>query len=1675
MVNDPKERLELGEAREFSVPDLEVERSQRAVQGEVREGMEDRTMAAKGVRKRTQRMRRDYNQKISAVEDEEADEETSETEKDEKAIMKEQLERGEIPPQLAEAWRLVSPDSMEGRRFQEIAQGLGEHLYAEVKGGEHLPHHAFRQHDFKKQPVRFLLSKDPKPNAWFVRHSNPPIIVFTECLFSAKKGQPLVSTPNDFVAILSHEMTHLKMRQVYGNIPNSKIEEGFAYSFPLILMCEKGKQLGLNPERVLGEDGREGLFNAMKEQSKGTSPWFEYMDVHPSTNNIHSIVSDTLAYLRKEKGTLAPDVPEVGKYSDNDEIIRVVKGASHTSYVQADLSRHPEYAGATCIEKIEILRSVLDDMDKTTWEVRIGDLAAEIRKLGPEVQTPEDRKAVHSFANHVLQFGERDSITKMSTLYSALAGTLYSALGTPPLGRLRRLGKAVKTFVQSIEEYEGDEETVIEAAIAVNELLEGSEEQKGEPFLESSDGLHFLNKIDWPQFDFPDTEKIRRLRRRDGGVHVAWEELRSIAIEHPEVAKAAAYLGLVRDPFMMRALCNHLDLALTLTARMRTQALGDIVGSIATISQGPRDGGTTVDALTFNEDGTVKDVDIGDNIENEEKIQAIFEQYLSGWAEHDFLLAEQDEEAARRLSKISESWAGLSNAKSGQKLGLLCLDVCEKNFQLFLELNWFALQDDRRAARMLISKLESLGEKGTELFRYFLTSKSGEQIILQSLVSTMPLAGIDEGLAARSGGRKKEIRTNPYFDYLLDEKCKALSDEEKISFCDKWLLKEKFSYVSTPQSHFVANVDLYDAKLGEKYVNLIKPQLDKTGHGYEFKPLTWNKLLSLIQEVNGFSEEMTLARSCLYCEAIQLIETKIPTLAQAADFVERMTADLVANSHFQRHLREKLKQRVKNYATNNAKTADLPSAVRQWKLLSKAELLFPETSDEILRILVDRSVELNNGSADANRQCMQMCEELLGGARIQDPKLRTRLIDAWTDSAKKLYGMDKGDAEYATAIIAIADRVRATMNRVDHAEILGSLAKKLETQNHLSCELQKRAYEVTEETFTQSSLYGVFTDATIDNIRRSPDHRKATLDFLTTPLSDDFCERYLDSGKEALEFVDKYNLMSGGFTLKEEDYEEGSDKAMLLAYRKQVALKFLRYFYENFWSSPIEARAVLVRELLVSPEEVVNQVDKETFDYTVSKVFKGGSLYEEEARFFLRGYVDALPHYQKHLCLGAMMAAAEKRGSSDMRLGEALAYFLENMGPAETKFGQAAQSHPLVPTNIREDLKRLKFHASEPARWDVTQWVESARSELEREYNAVQGSQEAAKVSRIGDVVGSGSIYVVVEVEMSDGNSYMLSLLRPDVENRGRAGFETMRRMSDNLELDSGHSIVQTTRELIDQANQRLGLEVDCPLAKQQYGAAREIYRGASIAVDGEQFYFDSADVIVAGEKFFLMSKIQGQHFIELPENNDAEKTSKKRQAMAILAFELNNKLRGRFDCDRHGGNVKVQPQLHKIGHFDFKCMPVNGWTEEGYRQFAGLLLSTLNGEKTVKQFFNDLVEQERLLRERLQSAGSSIDPFVTEVQKGLLTDGEYTQFLEKNDLMRVVISALLNGMHPHMQTALLEAVAARVPEPFREPYRQQIEPAVRHSLATGELTPQLLQFLPMQIKPEEVMRIQRA
>jgi len=148
------------------------------------------------------------------------------------------LATGAVPPLMAESLRLVPFESAEGLSFHGLMRSFIEPYYSNPNCND-LP---FGQHDFEKNPIRFMLSDVDVSQAYAISKAQPPIVVISKGCFCGSKAD--IKKTSDLIWNIYHEMAHIKLRQeVSAEAKNSKVEEGAFYALPLVVIPPYTKQL----------------------------------------------------------------------------------------------------------------------------------------------------------------------------------------------------------------------------------------------------------------------------------------------------------------------------------------------------------------------------------------------------------------------------------------------------------------------------------------------------------------------------------------------------------------------------------------------------------------------------------------------------------------------------------------------------------------------------------------------------------------------------------------------------------------------------------------------------------------------------------------------------------------------------------------------------------------------------------------------------------------------------------------------------------------------------------------------------------------------------------------------------------------------------------------------------------------------------------------------------------------------------------------------------------------------------------------------------------------------------------------------------------------------------------------------------------------------------------------
>ncbi len=455
-----------------------------------------------------------------------------------------------------------------------------------------------------------------------------------------------------------------------------------------------------------------------------------------------------------------------------------------------------------------------------------------------------------------------------------------------------------------------------------------------------------------------------------------------------------------------------------------------------------------------------------------------------------------------------------------------------------------------------------------------------------------------------------------------------------------------------------------------------------------------------------------------------------------------------------------------------------------------------------------------------------------------------------------------------------------------------------------------------------------------------------------------------------------------------------------------------RQLYELFWSQSAEVRAIALKLLLLPPQSEYEDRNEgadshyaKAFDFVADQIFPEGMRYGSEARDILRIFLEETDPSLRGFMLGALMSASEKIAGApeEYTAGKRLAMILSMLGPAEKKLGQAINSHPLTPEDLRSDTKSIKSHSDPLSRWDLIERISEA---LPPEYKDT--------FPRFGRAFGAASYYLAVECDDT-----VLSILRPHARTLADTGLARMERVATRLEqIDSLKNVAGPFVESIRQAREMIEVETDHETGVQQQRNAWRRYDGVSVTVEGERFDIHTAAWKACGPEFRHQEKIAGEHFLDLLQSNDPKDPFTRKAAIAYLSVEFLNLLSGdTFDHDSHGANVKIQrgSGIHRIGRFDHGCMAVRPPSEAERRECAEIMCDLVQGYLSGSGGI--LERAHSIIREKREREGVS-PSYLISFERALLALNDFMRFdssgtstlLQPTDLGAVLAATFQTG-----------------------------------------------------------------
>jgi len=1568
------------------------------------------------------------------------------------------LKAGKVHQFLRESYRLIDPESDIGKSFhEEISQFTNRYLKGLV--------------DQLNAPPLFVLSDSDGVNAGYFSGSRPPVIVLNRGLFEGTvegSDEKILRHPEDLAFIIAHEIEHALKEQNYGPYRNSKIEEGAFYATPLRHI----HNAGLDPQ--LAAEGFLRLLKKGEDRYQYTIQSF--IDDHPHPANSERILTGCLTALRSERGDLTPR-EKAGLLRDSCQNLNtLLANAKHQGWLTKILPN--DYADLNPRQKVKSLTEACYRCDPP-YEPRLVDLREEFVSLQGKLTSNTDAELLNILADSYLDLCVRTPYSyglveraPQRTAYTAITQIREGMATGEPLGRLRETAAKISHIISLCREGAEIRE-VRDACSQLNNAL------VDEPLLRTDAGRIALLEVKFARFASlkgaieagAELEAMREAKQAGDRVSkkrfaaykkemrepiAEWQVLRRYA-NHPEIAETIVRLNLASDVVVMsRIAAGEPIKALELLLQTSSSEQMLAPRSLKILNE-------DISRVRLDSEGKISRVYSHAPVLITTRSKLIEVAYLRARDELVARVAKGDEEARELIATAQK--IVLIYPEKGK---IHYPELANKAPEMFLILNGLITTTDSyygsgdiaevigldvkllkhaSQANRLFEELVELEKKNPGTF-----SGAFEYMVDGLHIVPQPIPSEYAGALLGSGALSWISKLDP-----------SICPLEKKLFCLGEALSANLTQYGGRGARQLSEATgvpfLPDAKTPGRLVSFHKKALARIEEILldSRNSRDQDSLTDQLQDDPDDSRNLKVRHELSnYTLASLKKMTDKYTRLPSKDLLFRFALQLDPNSIKEEHSGEihaedtflgvldEISEKDFTYVRNIAKKSPLEQAMKTVRLLGELGIPSREQEIELQEIILKRI----DGLEDLDRK-IEFCSEVVGrGYRVPNSgKIREQNRDMLISAIQESLGADNNSDRYLKELQKRCEKIFTSTTRSEHREIYTGLAKAVVAQQPAASLIESYVRKLEARDLENAAVIGVGGEAFLYLTRSDKEACNLMLDF--------FLSRNGSRGKEQL----CHHLAT---KITEIHYED----------RKKHFWHFPRYIsndpesersllylggvldsqHENFWRQGIEGRALIVRELLLSDKSEGKMLEEELFKRALSSAFPRGTL-SETSSAFLFSYLRALPWYSQHLGLAAVSAAGEQAqgGASEE---EAIASLLEYLGPLETKGGQRAASSTLLSKEQRPAFQRLKYAADEPPRWEVIRWAEERREQIEKMVSDSSGKQ--VKIAHWKDLAGSASVSIALELEMDDGTECVLSIKRPYIEKRAEEGARTALLALDNLDPEySQHN--QLLRELIHQAKDQLALETNTAIAPFQFKKAEDECYNLEIRVDGFGFEAHAVDVMAAGDDWYLMSKADGEHYLDIPSLGAANSKYKIALAKAILTNEILCILKGEFDADRHGANLKVvrQESGGSIKHFDLKAMNLETPDKEGFKALADFLIDAMQEGINTEDLLDKMIEHEVEARSR----GEDLHPFVRRVKPALLGLGDYINDLEEEDIRIYLISALLSDVCPAETRDLL---VNRMPEMLQETARKVLD---------GKAS---IETLPLGISENQLVRLKK-
>ena len=673
--------------------------------------------------------------------------------------------------------------------------------------------------------------------------------------------------------------------------------------------------------------------------------------------------------------------------------------------------------------------------------------------------------------------------------------------------------------------------------------------------------------------------------------------------------------------------------------------------------------------------------------------------------------------------------------------------------------------------------------------------------------------------------------------------------------------------------------------------------------------------------------------------------------------------------------------------------------------------------------------------------------------RIDNPVIRRKYFDAWAQSAFDACGgkIDDNSKELSEKAKEYVDKLnfeciveeetilgkkvnvnKEAVSPIDRDEILRRLSDLFVSQYDMSLMMKPLpvSFEnATDETTKRTNRRLIGFDVIKEILKENPKEVTAFIDFLCSKGDFDDARAYHKHLKES-----QSRITIGG-------QDTGRDLQEINP-SKYFSPEQLQQIHKDYHSHSLAIQAALMSEMLdtakydVIPNSFVDALKKKAnagnrdyilpkketwehvFDIVAPKVFgNADEKMKEVGMGFLYSFIEARVNDQRSLYLAAMLVAAsqnngeeilkgeenlpeaeQKRLQSERSVAKGVRLFLENLGPAGVKVGQAMASYGAVPEFIRKEMQDLKSNANRPARWEIFEWLDLYKGDKGDGDENLQYTNPVW----IGKILGSASYFVTVEKgEMTaDGKvpektDFVTKILRPSAKIEARREFDIFNETLLNLEkyevLDGGVSMFS---RLINQARSYSDIEMDTEIGYEQCQTAKERYGERNIEFDRQSFKIHVCDW-PEGKRGKGWADLERGYGVDLKDIEEGP--YKKALSKAYLSTELMMMFSGgQFDHDRHAGQMKIDRKNNIIHIFDTGAMALAMPSQEEKEALGKLIYRTLErgmhesarGEFRVDSLAGILSNEVDLMYQNKEVSSES--HYITECMRSLLALKDY-------------------------------------------------------------------------------------